>query len=70
MTATRIVKLSERFTRELLGISGGEVNRDTNTAANGIGFLASVDGIGTETSVLLDKMRVFVLLDKFLSFIG
>jgi len=70
VSATRIVVFAERFTRELLSISGREVDRDTNTSGNWVGFLASVDSVGSETSMLLNEVRVFVLLDEFLSFGG
>jgi hypothetical protein len=70
VSATRIVEFAERFTRELLGISGGEVDGDANTSGNWIGFLTSVDSVGSETSMLLNEVRVFVLLDEFLSFVG
>jgi len=70
VTATRIVKLSERFTRELLGVGGRKVNGDADTSGNWIRFLTSVDGVGSETSMLLDEVRVFVLLDEFLGFVG
>jgi len=70
VTATRVVVLSERFTRELLGISGGEVNGGADTSGDGIGFLTSVDGVGTESSMLLDEVGLFVLLDEFLGFVG
>lgn len=70
VTATRIVELSERFTRELLGVGGRKVNGDADTSGNWIRFLTSVDGVGSETSMLLDEVRVFVLLDEFLGFVG
>lgn len=69
VSATRIVEFAERFTRELLSISGGEVDGDADTSGNWIGFLTSMDGIGSETSMLLNEVRVFVLLDEFLSFV-
>jgi hypothetical protein len=69
MSATRIVVFAERFTRVLLGISGRKVNGDANTSGNWVGFLTSVDGVGSETSMLLNEVRVFVLLDEFLSFV-
>ena len=68
VSATRIIVFAERFTRVLLGISGGEINGDADTSGNWIGFLTSVDGVGSETSMLLNEVRVFVLLDEFLSF--
>lgn len=70
VTATGVVVLSERFTRELLGIGGGEVNGSADTSGDGIRFLTSVDGVGTETSMLLDEVGLFVLLDEFLGFVG
>jgi len=70
VSATRIIEFAERFTRELLGISGREVDGDANTSGNWIGFLTSVDSVGSETSMLLDEVGVFVLLDEFLSFVG
>lgn len=69
VSTTRIVVFAERFTRVLLGISGGEVDGDADTSGNWIGFLTSVDGVGSETSMLLNEVGVFVLLDEFLSFV-
>jgi len=69
VSATRIIVFAERFTRELLGIGGGEVDRDADTSGNWVGFLTSVDSVGSETSMLLNEVGVFVLLDEFLSFV-
>lgn len=69
VSATRIIVFAEGFTRELLGISGREVDGNADTSSNWVGFLASVDGVGSETSMLLNEVRVFVLLDEFLSFV-
>jgi len=69
VSATRIVVFAERFTRVLLGISGGEVDGDADTSGNWIGFLTSMDGVGSETSMLLNEVGVFVLLNEFLSFV-
>jgi len=70
VTATGVVVLSERFTRELLGISGREVDGSADTSGDGIRFLTSVDSVGTKTSMLLDEVSLFVLLDEFLGFVG
>jgi len=70
VAATGVVVLSERFTRELLGISGREVDGSADTSGDGIRFLTSVDSVGTKTSMLLDEVSLFVLLDEFLGFVG
>lgn len=64
MTATGIVEFSGRFTRELLSVGSGKIDGNGDTTGDGVGFLAGVDGLGTETSVLLDEVSVLVFFDE------
>lgn len=70
VAATGIVVFAKRFTGELLGIGGGEVDGGADATSDGIGFLSSVDGVGAEASVALDEDGVLVFLDEFLGFVG
>ena len=49
-----------------LGIGGGEMNGDINTAMDGLGILAGMDGVGCKAGVLVGEVlsfRELIVLD-------